>query len=206
MEHCLGSKESCLQRDSNPRSRDPNIRSSGHSSEPCHEKTCLYHMQTTTTQIRDSQSVIRFLESIIHINAKSQISTHLLASVAEQAGLSLTWLKTSNDRFSHDVGHLMSAFCHWSSLEAGHSFTKHDNTIGDRWFILAYQIWKSEVFTLDRNSNLTHGYDKKRKFSCEFGVHWLYRTSRYFVVRLMSLQLYNDVKFQNVLRKHHYVW
>ena len=43
---------------------------------------------------------------IISMVAISRIPRLLLASVAEQAGLSLTWSHTSEDRFSHDVAHM----------------------------------------------------------------------------------------------------
>ena len=51
---------------------------------PCHDKTCLCHMQTTKTQIS-------CLDSIIPVLAKSKISKLQLVTVAEQASLSLTW-------------------------------------------------------------------------------------------------------------------
>ena len=35
----------------------------------------------------------------------TKISSLLLASVAEQASLSLTWLETPEDTFSHDEAH-----------------------------------------------------------------------------------------------------
>ena len=64
----------------------------------------------------------------------------------------------------------------------------------------------------EKYSYLTHDIapvgriKKKRKFSREFGLHWLYRTPCNFVVRLTSLRRHDDVKFQNVLRQRHYVW
>ena len=53
-----------------------------------------------------STFVVRCVDSIIPILAKSKISRLWLVSVAEQAGLSLTWSQTPEDRFSHDVAHL----------------------------------------------------------------------------------------------------
>ena len=60
---------------------------------------------------------------------------------------------------------------------------------------LAYRIRKSKVFTW--NEFLSHPFylTPKRNFSCEFGLHWLYRTSCTFVVKLTSLQHHNDVIF-----------
>ena len=70
--------------------------------EPHHEKTCLCHMQTTKVQISlrslISTFVVHCLDSIILLVSLSKISSLYLASVAEQAGLSLktgflmTWL------------------------------------------------------------------------------------------------------------------
>ena len=44
-------------------------------------------------------------DSITSILAKSKTVTLQLDSVAEQAGLSFTWLQTPKDRFSCDVAH-----------------------------------------------------------------------------------------------------
>ena len=46
-----------------------------------------------------SAFVLRCLDSIIPVLAKAEISRLSLVSVAEQAGLSLTWSHTSKDRF-----------------------------------------------------------------------------------------------------------
>ena len=53
-----------------------------------------------------STFVVRFLDSIVHMLAKSKISRLQLVSVAEQAGLSLTWSHTAEDWFSRDVAHI----------------------------------------------------------------------------------------------------
>ena len=50
--------------------------------------------------------VVRWLDSIIPKLAKSKVSRQELVSVAEQAGLSLTWSQTPENRFSHDVAQL----------------------------------------------------------------------------------------------------
>ena len=53
-----------------------------------------------------STFVVRCLDSIIRILAISKVSRFWLASVAEQAGLNLTWLKIPEDTISRDVAHL----------------------------------------------------------------------------------------------------
>ena len=50
----------------------------------------------------------RYLLDDPRILAKSKISRLKLASVAEQPGLSLTWLLTSEDRFSPVVAHILT--------------------------------------------------------------------------------------------------
>ena len=52
--------------------------------------------------------VVRCLDSIIHILAKSKSSRPMLASVAEKTGFSLTWWQTPEDGFSHDKAQMMS--------------------------------------------------------------------------------------------------
>ena len=46
-----------------------------------------------------STFIVRYLDSIVPILAKSKISSLYLASVAEQAGLSLTWSETPKTGF-----------------------------------------------------------------------------------------------------------
>ena len=60
--------------------------------EPRHEKICISHMHPRSLIIT---FVVRYLDSIIHILAKSRIS--ILVSVAEQAGLS--WSETPKTVF-----------------------------------------------------------------------------------------------------------
>ena len=60
--------------------------------EPHHEKTCFSHMRTTKVQIS-------YLDSIIPLVSMSKISSLYQASVAEQAGLSLTWSETLKTGF-----------------------------------------------------------------------------------------------------------
>ena len=54
-----------------------------------------------------SAFVVRYLDSIVSIVSRFAISLLSLASVAEQASLSLTWSETPKDRFSRDVVRVM---------------------------------------------------------------------------------------------------
>ena len=66
-------------------------------------KPVLCHMRTTKAQIS-----LRIHDRIMHIVAIFRISRLQLASVAEQAGLSLTWSQTPEHRLSQDVAHFQS--------------------------------------------------------------------------------------------------
>ena len=70
-----------------------------HGNGPRHEITCFCHMR--------SAFVVRCLDSIISTVAISEFSRLQLVSVAEQAGLSLTWSQTPEDMFSHDEGQIV---------------------------------------------------------------------------------------------------
>ena len=50
------------------------------------------------------------LDSVMTLVSVTKISSLMLASVAEQASLSLTWSETAEDRFSHDEAH-MKQYC-----------------------------------------------------------------------------------------------
>ena len=69
-------------------------------------------MQTTKAQISlhicslIKDFVVHCLDSIISLVSIFAISWLLLASVAEQAGLSLTWSKNPDDRFSLGGAHM----------------------------------------------------------------------------------------------------
>ena len=54
-----------------------------------------------------STSVVDCLDSMICILAKSKVSRFQLASVAEQAGLNVTWSKIHEDTFSRDVAQMI---------------------------------------------------------------------------------------------------
>ena len=69
--------------------------------EPCHEKNCFCNMRTTKAHPYSliSTIVVHCLYNIISLVSVSKISSPHLASVAAQAGLSLTWLKTTKTGF-----------------------------------------------------------------------------------------------------------
>ena len=53
-----------------------------------------------------SAFVVRCLDSVMSLVSVAKISSLMLASVAEQTSLSLTWSETLEDTFSHDEAHL----------------------------------------------------------------------------------------------------
>ena len=55
-----------------------------------------------------SAFVVRCLDSVMSLVSVTKISRLMLASVAEQASLNLTWSETPEDRFSHDEAQI---FC-----------------------------------------------------------------------------------------------
>ena len=60
-------------------------------------KRVLYHMRSLI-----SAFVVRCLESVMSLVSVTKISSLMLASVPEQASLSLTWSEILEDTFSHD--------------------------------------------------------------------------------------------------------
>ena len=77
---------------------------------PGHAKTCLMPYANNKgadhpshPRSRISTFVVRCLDSMKCILALSKVSRFQLVSVAEQAGLNLTWSKISEDTFSRDV-------------------------------------------------------------------------------------------------------
>ena len=54
-----------------------------------------------------SAYVVGCLDNVMSLVSVTEISSLMLASVAEQAGLSLTWSETPEDTFSHDEAHLV---------------------------------------------------------------------------------------------------
>ena len=58
--------------------------------------------QTAHPRCLISTFVVRSLDSVMSLVSVAKISSLMLASVAEQASLSLTWSETPEDTFSHD--------------------------------------------------------------------------------------------------------
>ena len=81
---------------------------------PGHAKMCLmpYANNKGADQPAHPRSlintfVVHCLDSMICILAISKVSRLYLVSIAEHAGLSLTWSQISEDAFSRDVAHMM---------------------------------------------------------------------------------------------------
>ena len=55
-----------------------------------------------------SAFIVRCLDSVMSLVSVTKISSPMIAFVAEQASLSLTWSQTSEDRFSHDEAQMYS--------------------------------------------------------------------------------------------------
>ena len=53
-----------------------------------------------------SAFVVHCLDSVMSLVSVTKISSLMLASVAAQASLSLTWSETPEDTFSHDEAHV----------------------------------------------------------------------------------------------------
>ena len=89
----------------------------GNQSEPGQEKTCLmsYANNKGTDQPAHPRSlisafVVRCLDSVMSLVSVTKISSIMLASVAEQASSSLTWLETPEDRFFLDVAQVYGTY------------------------------------------------------------------------------------------------
>ena len=83
--------------------------------EPGHEKTCLMSYannkgadQPAHPRSLISTFVIRCLDSVMSLVSVTKISNLMLASVGEQAGLSLTWSETPKDTVSRDEARMFS--------------------------------------------------------------------------------------------------
>ena len=84
-----------------------------HLYEAGHEKTCLMSFannkgadQPAHPRSPISAFVFRCLYSVMSLVSVTKISSLMLASVAEQASLSLTWSETPEYTFSHDDAHM----------------------------------------------------------------------------------------------------
>ena len=88
--------------------------------EPGHEKMCLMSYannkgadQSAHPHSLISAFVVHCLDSVVSPVSATKISSLMLASVAEQASLSLTWSETLEDTFSHDEAQMYSAQIVW---------------------------------------------------------------------------------------------
>ena len=84
-----------------------------HTNEPGREKTCLMSYannkgadQPAHPRSLISAFIVRCLDSVMSLVSVTEISSLMLASVAEQASLSLTWSETPEDTFSHDAAQM----------------------------------------------------------------------------------------------------
>ena len=82
--------------------------------EPGHEKTCLMSYANNKGADKPahprsliSAFVVYCLDSVMCLVSVTKISSRMLASVAEQANLSLTWSETTEDTFSRDRAQLV---------------------------------------------------------------------------------------------------
>ena len=57
-----------------------------------------------------SAFVVRYLDSVMSLVSVTKMSSLILASVAEQASLSLTWSETPENKFSHGAAQIVSVF------------------------------------------------------------------------------------------------
>ena len=63
-----------------------------------------------------SAFVVHCLDSMVSLDSIAEISRLYLASVAAQAGLSLTWSETPEDTFCRVVAHIISKALHENSV------------------------------------------------------------------------------------------
>ena len=92
--------------------------------EPGHEETCLmlYANNKGVDQPAHPRSlmsvfIVRCLDSVTSLVSVTKILSLMLASVAEQASLSLTWSETPEDTFSHDEAQRLTRQCICLSLK-----------------------------------------------------------------------------------------
>ena len=90
--------------------------------EPGHEKMCLMSYannkgadQPAHLRSLISAFVVRCLDSVMSLVSVIKISSLMIASVAEQASLSMTWSETPKDTFSHEEAHTV-ALALWASI------------------------------------------------------------------------------------------
>ena len=133
--------------------------------EPGHEKTCLMSYannkgadQPAHPRSLISSFVVRCLDSVMSLVSVTKISSIMLASVAEQSSLSLTWWETPEDMFSHDDAHVKVQFWYdtvhkemevctiyiFSSLTVSNLWTKHAIANGPGHAKMSYAICEQQ--------------------------------------------------------------
>ena len=65
------------------------------------------HRSACASAHSDQRLCFRCLDSVMSLVSVTKISSLMLASVAEQASLSLTWSETPEDMFSHGPAHIL---------------------------------------------------------------------------------------------------
>ena len=86
-----------------------------------------------------SAFVVHCLDSVMSLVSVTKISNLMLASVAEQASLSLTWSETPEDTFSHDEA--QTVFQDFHEIEI-FMYRKTPKTLGTRKICCNYsKIW-----------------------------------------------------------------
>ena len=97
-----------------------------------HEKTCLMSYannkgadQPAHPRCLINAFVVRCLDSVMSLVSVTKISSLMLASVAEQASLSLTWSETPEDTFSHDEAQ-MHKYCKFQVQTHHSKFAIHN--------------------------------------------------------------------------------
>ena len=106
-------------------------------------------MRTTKVHPRSLTSIfiVRCLDSIICILTLSEVSGFWPVSVAEQAGLNLTWSKISEDTFLRDVAHISIHRIMISHFSCSSFWCRRRAFPGDLIFVILYPevgiLWRS---------------------------------------------------------------
>ena len=103
--------------------------------EPDHEKTVLMSYannkgadQPAHPRSLISTFVVCCLDGVMSLVSVTKISSLMLASVAEQASLSLTWSETPEDTFSYEAAHVILLYCP-SELCSSATPTRHAEVV-----------------------------------------------------------------------------
>ena len=98
-----------------------------------------------------SAFVVRCLDNVMSQVSLTKISSLMQASVAEQASLSLTWLKTLEDIFSHDEAQIKLVFCSFIVLFRNTVLAKWENKCQLKVYCYASVVFKCQyVYVLNK--------------------------------------------------------